>query len=92
MDEKNRPQNIILEDRNMLNISGVEHVENFNDSQIVLETIKGALIIKGDKLNISKLNLEDGNVKIEGDIHSLVYSNKSLSGSKSGGLLGKMFK
>lgn len=87
-----RSQNIILENREKLSISGVEHVDSFNDNTIVLGTLRGGMVVKGASLNISKLNLEDGNVVIEGSINSLVYNNKNVSGSKGGGLLGKMFK
>ena len=87
-----RSQNIILENREKLSISGVEHVDSFNDNTIVLATLKGGMIVKGASLNISKLNLEDGNVIIEGNINSVTYNNKDLSGSKGKGLLGKMFK
>lgn len=92
MEDRIKSQNLILEDRERLNISGVEHVESFNENQIVVDTVRGSLVIKGESLNISKLNLEDGNVKIEGTVESLVYSNKSSSSSKGSGFLGKMFK
>ncbi|KNF07813.1 sporulation protein YabP [Gottschalkia purinilytica] len=94
MSEKNiasKNQNIILEDRSKLSISGVEHVDNFNENTIILGTIKGGMTIKGEDLNISKLNLDDGNVIIQGVINSIIYSNKEASSGK-GGLLGKMFK
>ena len=95
MNEKkvtNRSQNIILENREKLSISGVEHVDSFNDNTIVLATLRGGMIVKGASLNISKLNLEDGNVIIEGNVNSIVYNNKESSGTKGSGLLGKMFK
>ncbi|EOD01154.1 sporulation protein YabP [Caldisalinibacter kiritimatiensis] len=95
MNEKkavNSRQNVILENREKLSISGVEHVDNFNETSITLATVKGAMIIKGNELNISKLNLEDGNVTIEGIVNSITYTNKDLSKSKGSGLLGKMFK
>ncbi|NBI07494.1 sporulation protein YabP [Senegalia massiliensis] len=85
-------QNLSLENREKLNISGVEQVESFNESQIVIYTVRGSLTIKGESLNISKLNLEDGNVKIEGTIESLAYSNKINTGSKEGSFFKKMFK
>jgi len=85
-------QNIILEDRQKLSISGVEHVVSFNDNTISISTTKGGMTIKGEALNISKLNLEDGNVTIEGTVNGIMYSNKDGLNSKGTGLLGKMFK
>lgn len=92
MEKELKLQNLSLENREKLNVSGVEQVESFNETQIVIYTLRGALTIKGESLNISKLNLEDGNVKIEGLIESLAYSNKTNLGSKEGSFLKKMFK
>lgn len=83
-------QNLYLEDRRKLSITGVKQVESFNDNTIILFTVKGGLTIKGEELNISKLNLEDGNVKIDGMINGVLYTNKSSS--SKGNILGKMFK
>lgn len=94
MDDKrydNRSQSIILENRQNLSITGVEKVESFNEKIIIALTIKGLITVKGNSMHMSKLNLEDGNLKIEGNIDSLHYSNKSSSSSGKG-LLGKMFK
>ena len=33
-------QNILIEDRNRVTITGVEQVESFNDNTIILKTIK----------------------------------------------------
>ncbi len=95
MEENNNtvyPHNIILEDRHELSISGVEQVGNFNENTVAVYTSKGLMTIKGSELNISRLNLEDGKVKIEGTIDSIYYSDKMHSGSKGRGVLGKMFK
>ena len=59
-----RNQNILVEDRNRVSITGVEQVESFNDNTIILRTIKGGMVIKGEGLNVDRLNLDDGNVKI----------------------------
>lgn len=69
-------QNIILEDRSKMSITGVEQVDSYNDNTIVLSTIKGGISIKGEELNISKLNIEDGSVDISGLINSLTYISK----------------
>lgn len=85
-----RNQNILVEDRNKMTITGVEQVESFNDNTIILKTIKGGITIKGEGLNVGKLNLEDGNVKIDGVVNGIVYSNKDSS--QKGNIIGKIFK
>ena len=82
-------QNIVIEDRNRISISGVEQVDSFNDTTIVLSTIKGGLSIKGEELNISKLNLDEGSVKISGTINSLIYISKE---GVPKNFIGKIFK
>ncbi|WZL72814.1 sporulation protein YabP [Clostridiaceae bacterium 35-E11] len=89
---KSRSQNIILENREKLSVTGVEHVTSFDENTIILETIKGILTIKGSELDINKLNLDDGNVIVEGMIQSMMYSDKDSIGTKGIGFLGKMFK
>lgn len=82
-------QNIILEDRSRLSISGVEQVDSFNDNTIILSTIKGGLSIKGEGLNMSKLNIEEGSVRISGVINSIVYISKEGAPKN---FIGKIFK
>ncbi len=73
MDEKT-VQSLVLENKEVLNVTGVESVDNFNDETVVLFTCKGRLTIKGEKLNISKLNVDEGKLIVKGLINSLVYS------------------
>lgn len=89
---RNRAQNIILENREKMSVSGVEHVKSFNDTTIILITVQGNITIKGEGLDIKKLNLDDGNLSIEGYITSIVYTEKEDMASKGLGFLGKMFK
>lgn len=83
-------QNILLENRSKMTITGVEQVDSFNDNTIVLRTIKGGITIKGEELNIGQLNLENGNVKIDGVINGIIYNNKDSS--TKAGIMGKIFK
>lgn len=82
-------QNIIIEDRMKMTVSGVEQVESFNDNTIILTTINGGMTIKGEGLNISKLNLDDGNVKIDGKINGVAYTARDATGKN---IMGKLFK
>ena len=46
-------QNIILENRSKLSISGVKDVFSFDDQIVILETNLGMLTIKGENLRIN---------------------------------------
>ena len=84
-------QNIVLENREKLSISGVQDVLSFDDQIVILETELGLLTVKGENLRINKLSLDTAEVIIEGEISSLSYSQKSIEKS-SGTLLSKIFK
>lgn len=89
-DNNQAVQNLILENREKLSISGVIDVLSFDDQIVILETELGMLTIKGEDLRINKLSIDTQDVIIEGNIVSLSYSDKEER--KSGNLLGKIFK
>lgn len=83
------PHHLILEGREQLSVSGVEEVESFDETQIVMYTSKGALIVRGEGLHIEKLSLDGGDLKVEGTIDSLTYEE---SQREKGGLLSRLFR
>lgn len=89
-DNNQAVQNLILENREKLSISGVIDVLSFDDQIVILETELGMLTIKGEDLRINKLSIDTQDVIIEGNIVSLSYSEKEER--KNGNLLGKIFK
>ena len=89
MDEK--IQSLVLENKEILNVTGVEGVDNFNDETVVLITTKGKLTVKGEKLNISKLNVEEGKLMVKGIINSMVFSDYEGQKEKVS-LVKKLFK
>lgn len=90
MDEK-IVQSLLLENKEILNVTGVEGVDNFNDEAVVLLTNKGKLTIKGERLNISKLNVDEGKLIVKGEINSLFFSEYEGQREKVS-LIKKLFK
>ncbi len=84
-------QNLVLENREKLSISGVLDVLSFDDQVVIVETELGLLTVKGDNLRINKLSIDTSEVIVEGEIYNLAYSENDLD-KKSSGLLGKIFK
>ena len=84
-------QNLVLENRNKLSVSGVKDVLSFDDELVVMETDLGLLTIKGDNLKINKLSIDTGDVVVEGEISNLGYNNHSKK-NEEGGILSKIFK
>ena len=84
-------QNLILENRKKLNITGVLDVLSFDDQMVIVETELGLLTVKGDDLRINKLSTDTEEVCVEGNIFNLAYSEKATVG-KDSSLFSKIFK
>lgn len=84
-------QNLILENREKLSLSGVVDVLSFDDQLIIIDTELGMLTIKGENIRVNKLSIDTSEVIVEGNISSLVYSGNESKG-KSGNLFNKIFK
>lgn len=85
-------QNIMLENREKLNVTGVIDVFSFDDQIIIIETELGLLTIKGETLKINKLSLDTSDFVVDGKINSLTYSSSENVGKKSKNVLSKIFK
>ena len=85
-------QNLILENREKLSISGVLDVLSFDDQIVILETELGLLTVKGENLRINKLSLDTSEVIVDGEIYGLNYSEKDPEKKNGGGILGKIFR
>jgi len=74
-------------------ISGVSDVLSFDVQEIVLQTVEGLLMIKGEELHVSRLTLEKGEVDIDGKIDSLTYSgSQGMKNGRSDSFFGRMFR
>ncbi len=92
MDERNA-HSIFLRGRKHLTMEGVHHVDSFDESEIILQTNMGVLILKGEGLHITQLNLETGNLAAEGSFASLQYKESKVKGAGAGKkILNRLFK
>lgn len=80
---------VVLTEREEITIDGVANLGSFDDREVLMETELGMLVIRGEGLNIKHLNLEKGNVVIEGMVNSLVYDDETKS---KRGLLGRLLR
>ena len=61
--------------REHLTVSGVEDVERFDETGIVMSTSVGTLVITGEDLHIGKLSLDGGELHVDGRIDSVAYED-----------------
>lgn len=80
-----------LDDRQNGTMTGVRDVSSFDEKEILLLTAEGKLLIKGEQLHVKRLNLEKGEVDIEGRVDSLTYLSKNTD-KKEESLLKRMFR
>ncbi len=74
----NIPHNLIMENRKSMRISGVKDIDAFSENRIVLNTVMGELVIKGEDLHIGDLNAESGDLSMTGAVNSIAYSRHSV--------------
>ena len=84
-------QNLVLENRKKLSVSGVNDVLSFDDQVVMIDTELGLLTVKGENIRINKLRLDTAEVIVEGEISSLSYSQNKQEKS-AGTILSKIFK
>jgi sporulation protein YabP len=85
------PHRIIISERESMAVDGVTNVESFDDQEVVLNTSAGILIVKGRDLHIKQLNLDDGNVAIEGFVDGFEYEEDRET-RKGKGFFGRLLK
>ena len=83
-------QNIIMENREKVSVTGVIDIHSFDDELVIAQTDLGILTIKGDDLKMNKLNLENNELIIEGKIIAVAYSD--INNAKQTGFMNKLFK
>lgn len=77
-----------LNGREQLTVSGVEDVDRFDESGIIMTTSAGTLVITGEDLHIGKLSLDGGELHVDGRIDSITYEDE---GQGRGGLFSRLF-
>lgn len=83
--------NIVIENREKMTISGVTDVLSFDDQIIIVETNLGLLTVKGENLKINKLNIDTSDFSLNGNITGISYSEGTLE-AKQNSFLGRIFK
>lgn len=71
---------LCIEDRCRMTVTGVEDVECFSDDMAVITTVQGAVTITGSSLKVGRLDLESGEVALEGQIDMIEYGAVHKSG------------
>jgi sporulation protein YabP len=68
-----RTHSIHVENRELISITGVKDVGSFNENEVILMTDGGGLTLEGEGLHITKLNLDEGQIIVEGQLIAFEY-------------------
>lgn len=91
VDKVAKGHRLVMENRELIELTGVQKVQSFDPKEIVLETELGILSVKGDQLSIKLLNLEEGLVDLQGYVGALIY-HRNPSGASRRGFLNRVFR
>lgn len=80
-----------MTDRKTIYLTGIKKIVSFDNEEFLMESNMGVILIKGESLELNKLDTSDGNVKIKGKINSLSYVDGKTK-NKDEGLFTKLFK
>jgi len=78
-------------DRSSIYLTGIKKITSFDNEEFLMESTLGIILLKGENLEIIKLDTHDGNVRIKGKINSLNYL-ESKTKAKEESFLVKLFK
>lgn len=83
---------ITITERKNIIITGVKKIESFDDEEFLMETTMGFLVLKGESLEMIKLDTYQGNVSIKGVVNSMEYMENKGSKPKEESVFNKLFK
>ncbi len=89
----NLKHDISLTNRKELTVTGVKNIESFDSEEFLIETNLGFLHIKGSNLTLDKMDNENNELLIKGQINLLSYMGNSQKGKESkGNIFKKLLK
>lgn len=82
-----------LVERKNVSISGVKKIESFDSEEFLIESVMGIMILKGEGLELIKLDTREGMVTIKGMVNSLTYvSELTNKKNKENSVISRLFK
>lgn len=89
MEGQNTNHVIKLVERKNIIISGIKKIINFDEKEFMIDSVMGVIDVKGNNLELIKLDTIDGNVSIKGTINSIDYFDNKKNNET---FLTKLFK
>ncbi len=84
---KTREHSFSSDNREGIRISGAVEVTSFDTSHVQLNTVCGGMVVEGEELKVSALDLDSGIVEVEGTLNGVFYFKENATAKK--GLFGR---
>ncbi len=83
---------VFFDGREKITVTGVVDVISFDEEAVYAETEKGVMILKGINFHVTKLNLDNGELDIEGEVYNMTYEDPGVFPKGKSSFLGKIFR
>lgn len=80
---------VVMNGRNKIKVTGVNDMDSFDEETVTLYTDEGEMQIKGEGLHMLKIDVDSGELVIEGQIYSINYSDTPTA---KGGFFSRLFR
>ena len=89
----NLKHDLSLVSRKELLVTGVRNIDSFDSEEFLIQTALGFLHIKGSNLTLDKMDNENNELSIKGQVDSLSYVSNSQKGKENkGNIFKKLLK
>lgn len=89
--EEEKRHSMTVENRERLTITQVEDVESFDEEKVTIDTAMGTMTVLGSGFKIHKLNVDNGELVVEGYIDEIKYSDNRAK-TVQGGFFSRLFQ
>ena len=79
---------VTIENRERISVTGIVRIDSFDESEVCARVENSLVSIFGQGLHISRLDLDNGVLIVDGFISGVEYSDQE----NKGGFLGRLFK
>ena len=83
---------ISINERKNIILSGIKKINSFDENEFYVDSIMGPIIIKGNNLELLKLDTFQGNLSIKGRIISVIYLEDKKIKTSADSILSRLFK
>lgn len=88
--EPPREHRLMLENRNALQLTGVQEVTSYDAYSATLETACGTLVVGGNGIRVQNFSSQTGEASILGEVEYLQYQSR-IHKEKGNGVLRRLF-